>query len=125
MDERRAWQQRMHAQLFHQGVPPIGGLLSVEGTSRLAQAELSGAGRQMIESALAAIDHLSGLILPLRAQLQSVGRRYPGPRALMAQYGIGASCAAVIWAELGDCRRFSNSDAAVRFTGLDRHGVLL
>ena len=23
MDERRAWQQRIHAQLFHQGWPPI------------------------------------------------------------------------------------------------------
>ena len=25
MDERRAWQQRIHAQLFHQGCPPITG----------------------------------------------------------------------------------------------------
>lgn len=25
----------------------------------------------------------------------------------------------IVWAELGDCRRFSNSDQAVRFTGLD------
>ncbi|MBI4306379.1 MAG: IS110 family transposase, partial [Chloroflexi bacterium] len=40
-------------------------------------------------------------------------------RALMAQYGIGALCAAIIWAELGDCRRFSRSDQAVRFAGLD------
>jgi hypothetical protein len=23
MDERRAWQQRIHAQLYHQGVPPV------------------------------------------------------------------------------------------------------
>jgi transposase len=28
MDERRAWQQRIHAQLFHQGCPPIRALLS-------------------------------------------------------------------------------------------------
>lgn len=119
MDERRAWQQRVHAQLFHQGVPPIRGLLTAEGRMRLAQADLSGAGRQMVDTALTAIDGLTELITPLRAQLQSIGRRYPGPRALMTQYGIGALCAAIIWAELGDTRRFSNSDDAVRFTGLD------
>ena len=28
MDERRGWQQRIHAQLFHQGCPPITALLS-------------------------------------------------------------------------------------------------
>ena len=41
MDERRAWQQRIHAQLFHQGCPPIRALLSVAGRDALAQAELS------------------------------------------------------------------------------------
>jgi len=47
MDERRAWQQRIHAQLFHQGVPPVvGGLLTAEGRIALAAAELSpGGGR--------------------------------------------------------------------------------
>jgi transposase len=37
----------------------------------------------------------------------------------MAHYGIGALCAAIIWAELGDCQRFHSSEQAVRFTGLD------
>lgn len=119
MDERRAWQQRIHAQLFHQGVPPMRGLLTEAGRTKLAAAELSPAGRQMVEAALAAIDSLTELILPVRAQLQSVGRRQPGARALTAHYGVGALCAAIIWAELGDCRRFSRSDQAVRFTGLD------
>ena len=31
MDERRAWQQRIQAQLFHQGCPPITALLSPTG----------------------------------------------------------------------------------------------
>ena len=119
MDERRGWQQRLHAQLFHQGVPPIRGLLTGEGRKALAEAELSPAGRQMADTALHAIDHLSGLIEPLRSQLRSIGWRHPGPRALMGHYGIGALLAAVIWAELGDCRRFSSSDQAVRFSGLD------
>jgi transposase len=119
MDERRAWQQRIHAQLFHQGVPPIRGLLTVDGRMALATAELSPAGRQMVDTALAAIDSLTELILPLRRQLQTIGCYQPGARALTAHYGIGALCAAIIWAELGDCQRFHNSDQAVRFTGLD------
>lgn len=119
MDERRAWQQRIHAQLFHQGVPPIRGLLTGEGRQALATADLSSAGRQMVETALTAIDSLTEQILPLRAQLAEIGRHQPGARALLVHYGIGPLCAAIIWAELGDCRRFRSSDQAVRFTGLD------
>lgn len=73
----------------------------------------------MVDTALAAIHSLTDQIVPLRIQLQQIGRCQPGPRALTAYYGIGALCAAIIWAELGDCRRFRNSDQAVRFTGLD------
>jgi transposase len=119
MDERRAWQQRIHAQLFHQGVPPIKGLLTVDGRAELCTVALSLAGRQMVDTALVAIDSLSAQIKPLRRQLCAVGCRQPGARALQTHYGIGPLCAAIIWAELGDCRRFSNSDQAVRFTGLD------
>ena len=43
MDERPAWQQRIHAQLFHQGCPPIRALLSALGREALACAELSAA----------------------------------------------------------------------------------
>jgi transposase len=118
-DERRAWQQRIHAQLFHQGVPPIKGLLTKDGRTELALAELSPAGRQLVDTALAAIDSLTAQITPLRLQLTRIGARHPGPRALLAQYGIGPLCAAIIWAELGDCRRFTSSDQAVRFSGLD------
>src|ERR1700682_143210 len=35
MDERRAWQQRIHAQLFHQGCPPIRAVLSAAGGGAL------------------------------------------------------------------------------------------
>ena len=66
-----------------------------------------------------AIDSLTEQIMPLRAQLQAIGQRQPGARALRVHYGIGALCAAVIWAELSDCRRFSNSDQSVPFAGLD------
>src|ERR1700736_4030144 len=44
MDERRAWQQRIHAQLFHQGCPPIRALLSEPGRAALAVAGSGGVG---------------------------------------------------------------------------------
>ena len=64
-------------------------------------------------------DSLTLQIKPLRAQLQTIGAHQPGVLALTQQYGIGLLCGTIIWAELGDCRRFSNSDQAVRFAGLD------
>jgi transposase len=119
MDERRAWQQRIHAQLFHQGVPPAGSLLTRRGRAALGAVELSPAGRQAVETAQRAIDALTEQITPLRARLRAIGQREAGPRALQAQYGIGPLTAVIIWAELGDRRRFRSSDQAVRFAGLD------
>ena len=119
MDERRAWQQRIHAQLFHQGCPPIRALLTRAGREALAGAELSAAGRQYVDTALRRIDELSAEIDPLRTQLISFARRQPGCRALQRHYGVGWLCAVIIWAEIGDARRFSSSDQLVRFAGLD------
>jgi transposase len=119
MDQRRAWQQRIHAQLYHQGAPAVRGLLSEAGGVALAAAELSPAGRQSVDTALVAVDALTDQIDPLRRQLIGFARRQPGCRALQAHYGIGWLCAAIIWAELRDCRRFTSSDQAVRFAGLD------
>jgi transposase len=119
MDERRAWQQRIHAQLFHQGCPPIRALLSEAGRAALVSVELSAAGRQYVDTALRRIDELSAEIEPLRTQLVNFARRQRGCQALQHQYGIGWLCAAIIWAEIGDARRFSSSDQLVRFAGLD------
>jgi transposase len=119
MDERRAWQQRIHAQLFHQGCPPIRALLSAAGREALTSAELSPTGRQYVDTALQRIDELSAEIAPLRTQLVNFARRQAGCRALQAHYGIGWLCAAIIWAEIGDARRFHSSDQLVRFAGLD------
>ena len=119
MAEKRTWQMRVQAQLYHQGVPQIPDLLTRDGRTALAACELSAAGRQMVSTAMSMIDCLDQQVLPLRTQLQSLARRQPGARALTAHYGIGALCALVIWAELGDCSRFSRSDQAVRTAGLD------
>jgi transposase len=85
MDERRAWQQRIHAQLFHQGCPPIRALLSQTARDGLVTAELSPAGQRYVEAALLRIDELNGEIDPLRRQLVSFAKRPPGCRALQAR----------------------------------------
>jgi transposase len=119
MDERRAWQQRIHAQLFHQGVPAARGLLTRDGRATLANAELSPAGQQVVQTELAAIDSLSEHVVRLKTQLQAIGASQPAVLALTRHYGIGLLSGTIIWAELGDCRRFAHPDQVVRFAGLD------
>jgi transposase len=119
-EERRAWRQRIHAQLFHQGCPPITALLTEAGREALVRAELSATGRQYVDTALRRIDELTADIDPVRTQLVSFARRQAGCQTLQAcQYGVGWLCAAIMWAEIGDARRFHNSDALVRFAGMD------
>ena len=79
MDERRAWQQRIHAQLFHQGCPPIRALLSAAGREALANADLSPTGRQYVDTALRRIDELSRRD---RAAANPIGELRPTPTRL-------------------------------------------
>jgi transposase len=118
-DQRTGWQQRMHATLYHLGAPAQRDLLAGD-RDRLARIEgLSPAARQAITVALRMIDAIDGQLDGLRAELVGFARRQPGCRALAAEYGIGALTAVVIWAEMGDARRFARSRDAVRHAGLD------
>ena len=119
VDERTGWIQRIHAQVFHQGAPPQPGLLTTDGRIRLKAAELSPAGAAAVDVALGMIDAITAASEPLREEMAVFSRHALGCRALRAHYGIGAVTSVAIWAELGDCRRFSSSDDAVRHTGLD------
>jgi transposase len=117
--DRRAWLQRIHAQLFHQGAPAVAELLSREGRARLASAQLSPAGRLALDCALSMVKAIDAELEPLRARLEALARALPGPRALDRLFGIGPLCAVVIWAELGDVQRFHNAGQVVRLAGLD------
>jgi transposase len=122
LDTRTAWQQRMQAVLFHHGVPEVKRLAAPDVRSWLTGEDvaLSPAGRRQITVGYAVMDALNAELLPLRAELAAFGRRQRGCRALLkAHYGVGALIATCVWAELGDCRRFSNSGQVVRHTGLD------
>jgi transposase len=118
-DERREWQQRIQAQLFHQGLPSIR-LTTTEGRGQLAAADLSAAGRRVATIGLEVMEQLDQQLLPLDAYLVRFATLQPGCRALKQRlYGVGAMVAVFIWAELGNCIRFSSSDDAVRYSGLD------
>jgi transposase len=120
LDEHTAWLQRIHAALFHHGVPAERNLLAPDRRQRLVQGSgLSPAARQLVTVALRTLDHLDAELDRLRAELTWFARHQPGCRALDALYGIGPLTAVAIWAELGDVRRFTSSRFAVRHTGLD------
>jgi len=120
VDQRSAWQLRLSAQLFHQGVPTGINPRTRAGRAALACVELSPAGRELVSIALRMIDVLDLEIVPLDRELRAFSARQPGCRALSERlYGVGPVTATAVLAELGDCRRFTSSDDAVRHAGLD------
>ena len=119
VDQRREWQQRMQAVLYHHGAPARSGLLTAEARAWLASLSLPAAAREQITIALALIDAHDAQLEPLDQQLRDYAKRQPGCRALMRHYGIGPLTSITILAELGDARRFNSSRAAVRYAGLD------
>jgi transposase len=123
-EEHVAWAQRIHATLFHQGVPSAAGRLSdPQVRAVLAHGQdigLPAAGAQAVAAALRRMDDLEAELAPVRAQIAAFARRQVGCQTLAAElYGVGPLVAAIVWAFLGDTRRFSSSAQAVRHTGLD------
>lgn len=116
---RRQWLQRIHAQLFHQGSPPIAGLATEAGRQQLHNAELSPAGRRCVTYGDGIVALLDTHLAAVRSDLSQVGHRQAGCVAVRSLWGIGPLLAPIIWSEMGDTRRFSSSKQAVRFTGLD------
>jgi transposase len=122
LDEHTVWQQRIHATVFHHGVPTVAGRLSdPQVRARLAVGDgLSEAGAQSVRVALRVLDCLDAELDQLHRQVARFAARQPGCRQLQRRlYGVGPITAAAIWAFLGDTRRFSASRKAVRHTGLD------
>jgi transposase len=120
VDQRIEWQQRLQAQLFHQGVVPGLRMCDPGDRVRILEADVSPAGRQMIHTGFEMLDGFDAQLAPLSAQLTALAKAQPGCRALQRQlYGVGWLTAASILAELGDCRRFHSVDQAVRASGLD------
>jgi transposase len=123
VNQRTVWCQRIHAELYQHGVAiPQGAIRTPKTRAMLADdsLRLSAAARQRITVGYRMIDATDTEAQPLKRDLQRLGVRQPACRALVdAQYGIGGLIAVAVWSELGDCRRFSRSEQAVRHTGLD------
>lgn len=119
MNDRDAWQHRIQATLFHQGAVAQSKLLTGDRSRLSASTALSPAGKDVIQSILRVIDALDTEVTRLRAELVGFAGKQPGCKELQKEFGIGKLLSVIIWCELGDCRRFSSSDAAVRHTGLD------
>jgi transposase len=118
-DQRGEWQQRIQAVLYHHGCPQRRDLMTRDGRAWLVEQPLPETAREQLTVAVAMVDALDVQLAPIDRELRAYARRQPGCRALMAHYGIGELTAVTILAELGDCRRFSSSRHAVRYSGLD------
>lgn len=123
-EEHTAWGQRIHATLFHLGVPAAAGRLGdAAARTRLrtdpAGVGLSPAGAQAVTVALDRVQELEPVLDQVHRQIAVFARRHPACRALQAQHGVGPLGAVALWAYLGDARRFSSSAKAVRYCGLD------
>ncbi len=84
VDQRRAWQQRIEATLYHHGVAPRAWLLGAEARAWLTGLELPPAAREQITIALTLIDAHDAQLVPLDTELREYAKRQPGCRALMS-----------------------------------------
>jgi transposase len=121
IDQRTQWKQRIHAVLFHHGLPkPPQAIGTQAGRVWLATVGLPPPSRLLVAIGLAEIDTADARLEPISGWLRAYAARQPGCRALLRElYGVGPLCAPTILAELGDARRFAGGDAVVGYAGLD------
>jgi transposase len=119
VSERSAWLHRVSSTIFHQGARLQNPLTKEKGRSEAEGLELSPAARELIGIALAMVRSLDQQIEPLEQELRAYANGQPACQALQGHFGIGPVLAVVIFAEIGDARRFSSSRKLVRLSGLD------
>jgi transposase len=123
--EHTAWIQRMHAVLFHHGVPAVvaGGLSTAQARAAAVAAAgpyLSAAARIQIDVGADMLTVVEGHLDGLRRELLRWSRRMRGARVLtQTLYGVGPITGLALCCWLGGADRFSSSRKAVRFAGLD------
>lgn len=125
LDDRTAWTQRIHAELYQHGIGLAEGTRLRDEDTRAAllgdpSAELSEAARQRITVGYAMLDAADAQLAPLKDQLTRFAAHQPACKALTgAHFGVGPLTSVAVWSELGDGSRFSRSDQVVRHSGLD------
>jgi transposase len=104
VEQRTEWQQRMHAVLYHHGVPHARKLLTLANRERIAALKLPAAAREQLTIALEMIDAIELQVGPVDIALRAYARQHPGRRTLIDEiYGVGPLTSVAILAELGDC----------------------
>jgi transposase len=122
LDQRTAWTQRIHAELYQHGVGlPEDRIASSETRAWLVDGvELTEAGRLRVDVGYQMIEATNSALLPLRAELVRFAKAQPACRRLVEiHFGVGPLTSVAVWTELGDCARFTRSDQAVRHAGID------
>ena len=122
LHDRNGWAQRIHAINFHHGCPKLPSDLTMSDHQALAAkaaVALPAADRHSVETALRLINELGDELAIVHRQLVWIGNHQPGCKTIRTIFGVGELVAPIVWAELGDVRRFSSSTQAVRHTGLD------
>ena len=123
--EHTAWVQRIHAVLFHQGAPALGGgtLRTGPGLAALRTSRpltCRRPGSLQVATALEVIAALEARLHAVRHQLLDDARHLTGAKVLAARlYGVGPFTALAMTCWLAGEGRFSSSRKAVRFAGLD------
>lgn len=114
--------ERVDATLLHQGVAATN-VVTAAGRAGLleeAEKELTEEGWRAVTVGLRQMQRLDEERKVLAELIRKAAMEQPACRALVEElYGAGWLLAYVIWAELGDVRRFSSSREAVRYAGID------
>lgn len=118
-DQRRGWLQRIHAILFHHGVPLPPDLSTRAGQAALDAAEVSDAGRAGLDAARRMIEAIDEVRKPLLRRISWFAHHQTGCKILMSFHGIGPIFATAIVCELGDVSRFARACQVVRHAGID------
>ena len=75
LDERTGWLQRVHASLFHMGVPELQvTAMSAVGRERLSEAELSPGTHTAVEVGMRQVDRLTEKMHAVREQITMLSR---------------------------------------------------
>ena len=97
---------------------PVSDLFGRRGRQWLQQAELSAAGRAVVDTHLRVIETLDALIAKQEVELKCMAAVDARARWLQSIPGVGAYSALVILAEIGDIHRFADKKSLASYAGL-------
>lgn len=93
----------------------------------LTSSDISDINRQLVKDMVDSVKNIRSQIKDLEKQIKKIASNYPEYRYLLSITGCGPITAAVVIAEVGNIRRFSNADKFVSYSGvtpqIDRSGT--